>query len=931
MKRNIFRFGLPLSFCALLTSAYFAVSNSEREEHGPYPNDWFLNQRIWPDNDLPSDLIHQAARRAAALRNSSLDEDPHWISKGPTNIGGRITDIVADPANDQIIYVAAASGGIFKTTDGGVTWNPIFDAAPTLSMGALAMDPQNSTIIYAGTGESNFAGATYFGTGVYKSTNAGQSWTQIGLDETRFIGRIVVHPEDPNIVWVAAAGEQFNTSGDRGLYLSEDGGATWERKLFVNDTTGCIDVVVDPNNTDVVYAAMWQRIRNPIERRAGGRGSGIYKSANRGDSWTRLSSGLPPIADDVGRIGLAIAQSNPQVLYAIYADHPGYFAGVFRTADAGENWTRVNDDGLQDMYSSFGWYFGNIRVRPDDENVIFALGVYIWRSTNGGQTWTANGAPHVDHHALWFNPAVPFRFFDGNDGGLYLSMNNGNSYSFIPGLPINQFYAATVDYQHPERLYGGTQDNGTMRTFSGAPDDFESIYWGDGFYVLVDPTNNNNIYAEYQYGNLGRSTDGAQSFQDALDGIDESERRNWSTPVAMAPDSANTLYYGAERLYRTTNRAQNWTPISPNLTSGPGGGNLVFGTITAIGVSPANPQVIWAGTDDANVWVTTNSGAQWSLRNSGLPQRNITRITPHLVNAGEALVTISGYQRGEETAHLFRTTDFGLTWESLGAALPNAPLNEALYDPQFPSRIYVASDFGVFWSRDYGVTWSALGQNMPAVPTIDLVYHDPTRALIAATYGRSFLSLDLDSLIANHPPVIEQITPQSPHHTAPATDVVLSVDASDPDNDALNIEWRVNGEAVGNSTPVTLQFPDTGVFICRVEVSDAEFAISDSTVVIVETSSAEEKPAIPSDFSVRAFPNPFNAVTSLSFSLPSPSPVSYEIYSIGGRLIAEHYVGYYTGGAHRFALDASQLPSGVLFLRLHAGRAHQGIKLLLTK
>ncbi|MCC6476365.1 glycosyl hydrolase [bacterium] len=931
MKRKLNRYLILLALSVLLTMLFISKSENAREENGPFPSDWFMSQRIWPDTELPSQLVLDAARQSASLRNSALDEDPHWIPEGPTNIGGRITDIVADPANDQIIYVAAASGGIFKTTDGGMTWNAIFDGAPTLSVGALAMDPQNSNILYAGTGEANSAGFSYFGSGVYKSANAGQSWTHIGLDESRYIGRIAVHPEDPSIVWVAAMGELFNTTGDRGLYLSEDGGATWERKLYVNDTTGCVDVVVDPNNTDVVYAAMWQRIRNPIERRAGGRGSGIYKSTNRGETWTRLNSGLPPVADDVGRIGLAIAQSNPQVLYAIYADHPGYFAGIFRTADSGENWSRVNDDDLQDMYSSFGWYFGNIRVRPDDENVVFALGVYIWRSTNGGQTWTANGAPHVDHHALWFNPATPFHFLNGNDGGLYRSTNNGNSYTFIPGLPINQFYAATADYQHPERLYGGTQDNGTMRTITGANDEYESIYWGDGFYVLVDPTNNNNIYAEYQYGNLARSTDGGQSFQEALVGIDESERRNWSTPVAMAPSSPNTLYFGAERVYRTINRAQDWSVISPNLTNGPGGGNLVFGTITTIGVSPANPQVIWAGTDDANVWVTTNSGSQWSLRNSGLPQRNITRITPHPANASEALVTISGFQRGEQPAHLFYTTDFGLTWTSLGEELPNAPLNDALFDSEFPSRIYVASDFGVFWSRDYGDTWSALGQDMPAVPLIDLVMHQPSRKLVAATYGRSFLSLDLDSLIANHPPVIHSITPESPHRTAPNTDVLLSVDASDPDGDDMIIVWRLNGEVIGTSTPINIQFPDTGTYVCQLDVADQEFQVSDSVVMIVQTSDARETPLVVTDFSLCAYPNPFNSSATLRFDLPSPSSVVYSLFTVDGRQIETRNAGYFSSGSHRLNLSAKNLPSGVIFLRLQAGRMYQDIKLLLIK
>jgi photosystem II stability/assembly factor-like uncharacterized protein len=726
-------------------------ASDEGEEVGPYPASWFMQQRLWPDNHIAVEDYLQARHTADALRANTLD-DPAWIQAGPTNIGGRVTDIVGHPTNSQLYYVAAASGGIFKTTDGGTTWTSIFDAVPTLSMGAMAIDLAHPDTLYAGTGEANSAGFSYFGSGLYRSTDAGVSWTHLCLTETQFIARVVIDPYNPSSIWVAAMGELFVSNSERGIYHSTDAGTTWDRVLFVNDSTGASDIILNPENTQIVYAAMWQRIRNPEFRRMGGRGSGVFKSTNGGATWSRLVDGLPPIGENVGRIGLALCETNPDILYACYADHPGYFLGVYRSANSGDTWSQVSDNGISDIYSSFGWYFGNIRVRPDNENMVFLLGVDLARSTNGGQSWTTIGDNvHVDHHALWFHPASPVNILNGNDGGVYRSTNNGNAWTFRPGLHINQFYAATVDYQLPQRRYGGTQDNGTLRTTTGSIGDWDHIFGGDGFYALVDPTNSNVIYAESQYGYLGRSTNGGDSWNLILDGIDDNERTNWSTPVAMSPANSQHLYYGAERLYRSTNRGDTWTAISPDLTDGGGGGELIFGTITTIGVSEVNPQVIYAGTDDANFWVTINGGVAWENHSAGLPNRWITRVTPDPVTASVVYVTVSGFRNNEDDAHLFRSTDYGATWQDIGAGLPLGPLNDVVVDPQLPSQLYVASDFGVYITTDLGEHWSALGENLPSVPVIDLVLHTPSHTLTAATYGRSMYSIDLAELAVEAP------------------------------------------------------------------------------------------------------------------------------------------------------------------------------------
>jgi len=929
-----------LALLLMVFAAYWWYDSSQPEfarpeESGPFPSDWFMQQRMWPHATLDHEKVMRGARDAAALRNRSLDEDPFWVQRGPTNIGGRITDIAGHPTDDNIYYVASASGGVFKTIDGGQNYTPISDAIPTPSCGALAIDPSNPNRIYLGTGEANSAGYSYAGSGIYISNDAGATWQFSGLENSRFIARVVVHPENPQHVWVAAMGELFAATQDRGIYFSDDAGTTWERKLFVNDSTGASDVVVHPTNPDIVYAATWQRIRTPEERRAGGRGTGIYKSTNRGQTWTRLSNGLPLVGEDVGRVGLAISESNPNVLYACYADHPGYFLGVFRSNDGGENWTQTNDESLTDVYSNFGWYFGNIRVRPDDEDVVFVLGVTLHRSTNGGASWEEiAGNVHVDHHALWFDPQQPFRFLLGNDGGFYRTQDNGNDFEDLNNFPAIQFYAGTYDAQQPQRLYGGTQDNGTLRTMSGDPHAYERIYGGDGFYTLVDPNNNNYVYAEYQYGGLSRSTNGGQDFQWALSGIDDADRRNWSTPVVFDPNNTTTMYYGTERVYRSTNRAVGWAAISPDLTDGGGSGNLVFGTITTIAVSPANSQVIFAGTDDANLWVTTNGGTNWTQRNTGLPERWITRIVPHPTDANEALVTLSGYREVDEEAHLYRTTNLGQTWVDAGGNLPDVPLNDVLYDPSAEGVWYVASDFGMFWTTDEGANWAALGRGLPNVPTFDLILDNANRRLIAGTYGRSFLTLPLDSLDINQRPVIQSVFPNPANDTLavpPGTIVTFSVTASDPDGDALTYSWQVNGQEFSQVSNAQYTFNTVGNYTAAIIVSDGQLSAGDSLTVRVDTTTSAQDALLPTQFNLSAFPNPFNSRATIRLEIPANGAVKLDVFSLEGRLVETLYDGPITRGVHEIAWSPTSLSSGVYFVRMTGLATATNLKLVYLK
>jgi photosystem II stability/assembly factor-like uncharacterized protein len=732
--------------------------SSEKEEKGFKPSDWFFAQRAYPYGEVNLEAYREAVEVAIELRRKSPARFSNytWTQEGPTNIGGRITDLAVDPRDRDVIYAGAASGGVLKSTDGGQTWTPLFDEQPTLSIGALAIDPVDPDILYVGTGEANAGGGsvTYGGFGMFKSTDGGSSWENIGLEDTRYIGRIIVDPSNPDRVFAAALGTLFSSNSDRGVYRTTDAGVTWEQVLFVSDSTGAADIRQDPTNPDVLYASMWERIRRRSSRSYGGVTSGVYKTTDGGDSWALLTNGLPGGTYDVGRMGLALSAADPSIVYAVVADNVGYLKGLYKSTNSGDSWVRTNDGDLVSgvFYSSYGWWFGFIKADPVDPDVLFAHGIWLYKTTNGGYSWNAIGTSmHVDHHAQFIDPNDPDWTVEGNDGGVYISTNAGGSWVKSIDLPITQFYTGEIDYLNPERYYGGAQDNGTVRTWTGGMDDWEGIYGGDGFCVLVDPTNSNTIYAEYQYGQLAKSTNGGYYWSQVLDGIDYSDRRNWNTPVVMDPSDPNRLYYGTYRVYRTNNGARDWISISDDLTDGPSGGNLVFNTVTTIAVAPSNPQVIYAGTDDGNVRVTFNGGQSWNDIAADLPERWVTRVAVDPDDFMKAYVTISGFRWDSPLPHVYTTSDNGINWIDISGDLPEVPVNDIVLDPLDTDYLYIGTDVGVFTSTNGGNSWESINEGFPMVPVTDLVLHPPTRTLAAATYGRSMFSVVLPLPSGIHP------------------------------------------------------------------------------------------------------------------------------------------------------------------------------------
>jgi photosystem II stability/assembly factor-like uncharacterized protein len=734
---------------AIIINAFITIEVDEEESKTP--NDWFFMQRAYPYPEINYTARNEAWSQAQQIKAAADERGEGWVLEGPYNIGGRISAVAMHPSNLQTIYAGAASGGIFKSTDIGDSWTPIFEEALSLSIGDIAIAPSDPDVIWVGTGEANAGGGSmsYDGFGVYKSDNAGINWQHAGLENTGSIGRLAVDPVNPEICYVAAMGRLFSNNPDRGIFRTRDGGSTWQKVLYVNDSVGGIDIVIHPDHPDTLYACMWQRVRRPDIRNYGGTGCGIYRSYNGGDSWTMLSGGLPVNSPSNGRIGIDISQSDPNILYAIYADNIGYFAGVYKTTNGGNNWTRTSDSDLADMYSSYGWWFGRISIDPTDPDVAYAIGFDLYKTSDGGSSWPLiSSTVHVDHHDLVAHAQNPSLVFLGNDGGMYRSYNGGSSWAFLDNLPITQFYTCEMDYQHPERLYGGTQDNGTNRTYTGGTSDWLNIYWGDGFYVLVDPTDNNFIYAEYQYGNFARSTNGGVYFSSAMSGISSSDRKNWCTPFVIDPINPQVLYYGANRLYKSTNRAVSWQVSSPDMTNGNPGTNAVYGTITTISVSPVNNQVIYTGTDDGNVWMTSNGGTSWTNISAALPERWVTRVTADPNEDETVYVTLSGYRYDSYLPHVFRSPDAGATWQDITGNLPDAPANDIIVDPALDSTLYLATDFGVYVTRDLGQNWDMLGDNLPNVPIVDMKFHQPTRTLIAATYGRSMYSFNIDQLVS---------------------------------------------------------------------------------------------------------------------------------------------------------------------------------------
>ncbi|MBI3195645.1 MAG: T9SS type A sorting domain-containing protein [Ignavibacteriae bacterium] len=744
MKRSLHIFFILIPFfSALLFVLTFRTTEPLvhiSHQSAGLDNDWFMSQRSYPKNEIPRNALTKAKLQMNAFRATANNSTGSWTLVGPSNIGGRITAVLIHPTDPNIVYAGSASGGVWLSTDFCTTWENIFNEH--FSIGALAFDPLDPNIMYVGTGEANPAGvATYPGNGIWKTTNAGTSWSNIGLELTGHIGKIVVNPLNTHVIYVAALGMYRGKTQERGIYKSTNGGTSWNRVLFLNDTTGATDLLLDATDTNRVLAAMWTRYRTPQTSIISGVASGVFLSTDGGSSWN-LAEGFPSNDPNLGRVALTVAPSNPSVLFALAATGASW-GGVFISVDNGTNWLQTFSG--TSFSESQVWYNNIISIDPSNPSIVWTGMTSLYKSTDGGNTF--GYAPlyfgHVDHHAMQYAPSDPNIIVLGNDGGIFTSTNGGTDWIKSYNLPVTQFYAGTVSALNPHRILGGTQDNGSLHTRTSIVDSWNSFYGGDGFYCLIDPTDSNFVYAESQNGGLGYSTNGGNSFLNGTNGINSSDRKNWETPIAMDLQNTKTLYTGTHRVYRTTNGMASWSPISGDLTYGNGGR---VGTISTIDVSRTTSQVIYVGTDDGRVWVTTNGGSTWNNIDGTLPDRWVTRVTVDPDSANICYVTLSGFIEYDFGGHVYRTNDYGATWTDIGTTLPDLPVNDIVVDPEYPSWLYIATDLNVMYSTNLGTSWQILGSDFPDVSVHDLAMHDTTRKLVAFTHGRSIFSFELTQL-----------------------------------------------------------------------------------------------------------------------------------------------------------------------------------------
>jgi len=762
---------------------------------------------------------------------------------GPTVQGGRIVDIEVNHNNMKEFYLGFASAGIFKTENNGISFEPIFDNQGALGVGDFALSQSDPKIIYVGTGEKNSSRSSYAGTGIYKTSDGGKSWAHLGLTNTQHVSRVIIHPQDNNVVWVAAIGALYTPNAERGVYKTTDGGKSWKKTLFINDSTGIIDLVINPQNPNQLLASAWERSRSAMNFKGNGEASAIYRSEDGGNTWTKSSNGFAS-GKTVGRIGLDVALSKPNICYAILDNQAEvedkkpvkqddkiklenvakmskeeflklddkkieemlrdngfpkkynasavkadirngkytpkalgeYFgadanqnlfrtkilgAEMYRSEDFGKSWKKVNSYDLDGVYFTYGYYFSELRVDPNDANLLYIYGVPMLKSRDGGATWhrldTLSGvaAIHVDHHALWINPKDSKHLLLGNDGGLYQSYDEGANWRHINNMSVGQFYTVNVDMETPYNVYGGLQDNGVLKGSSksipNVTPHWEDLFGGDGMYVAPDPRNSKLVYTGFQFGNYYRlELDKNKTTKiTPQHNIGEAPLRwNWRTPLFLSKHNPDIVYIAANKVFRSFNRGESWEVISGDLTKNHKQGNVPFSTIASLNESPLKFGLLYAGTDDGNVWRSDNGGATWTSVASGLPANLwISSITPSPSDTATVFVTLNGYRNDDFRTYVFSSKDYGKSWTSVKGNLPESVANVLIQDPVNSNLLYCGLDNGTYASLDFGKTWHVF-TGMLNVASYDMMVHPRDNELVVGTHGRSIYVADVKPLQA---------------------------------------------------------------------------------------------------------------------------------------------------------------------------------------
>ncbi len=752
----------------IFSSVIFFSCNNDRSSHRVDPSTslrieeklYPAEGHIWAQNYPEETFAIQAYRSSLANIKKQRDNSLRigsWEQQGPGNIGGRVNTIAVNPEQANEMMLGYASGGIFKTTDNGDNWEPVFDDQDILSISDVQYDPNDPDIVYVGTGDHNISGYPVTGDGVYKSLDGGATWDEMGLTEAGVISEIGISPSNSSIVYAASMGLPFERTEDRGLYKTIDGGESWEQVFYLNDSTGVIDIEVHPDNADIVYAATWTRIRNNRESLIASDQTGIFKTSDGGETWERLTDGLP--LGELVRPGLAMYSGDPDIVFATFVSNepsedcnsPFRLEGIYKTNNAGETWDKIPNSGdfalPCDVFRGFGWYFGKIRVNPMDENDISILSVELYNTKDGGENWFL-AAPtwsqyivHADKHDMVYTEDD---IILATDGGAYRQEIGGSEWSDIENNITTQFYRIAIN-PFDDNFYGGAQDNGTTGGAIDSVNNWPRIFGGDGFQMVFHPNDPNIWYVETQNGNIRITLDGGESYTSGISGLQGS--RNWDMQYIMSAYNPQVMYTGTNKIYRSESPfAPSWFPISGDLTDTVDLSSARTHNISTLDESTINSRYLYCGTSDGLVWRSLDLGESWDLINEGLPRRYISDIKASRTNEETVYVTIQGYRDNDYTPYIYKSMDNGDAWESISGNLPQIAINDILLtSSEDDENIFIGTDGGVYHTKDGGVSWERLGDDMPIIPVYDLAFSNDNK-LVAGTFARGIYTFDLGQL-----------------------------------------------------------------------------------------------------------------------------------------------------------------------------------------